>query len=38
MSRSYASGVAAKPLIGETIGDNLERAVEELGLTAHATA
>ena len=27
MSRSYASGVAAKPLIGDTIGENLERAV-----------
>jgi fatty-acyl-CoA synthase len=31
MSRSYASGVAAKPLIGETIGENLERAVERFG-------
>src|SRR4051794_16446362 len=27
MPRSYASGVAGKPLIGETIGENLERAV-----------
>src|SRR5215218_6099804 len=27
MSRSYASGIASKPLIGETIGENLERAV-----------
>src|SRR3954464_6930713 len=27
MSRSYASGVASQPLIGETIGENLERAV-----------
>src|SRR4051794_29737743 len=27
MSRSYASGVATKPLIGETIGANLERTV-----------
>jgi fatty-acyl-CoA synthase len=27
MTRSYASGVATKPLIGETIGENLERAV-----------
>src|SRR5919198_2291333 len=25
--RSYSSGVASKPLIGETIGENLERAV-----------
>jgi fatty-acyl-CoA synthase len=31
MSRSYASGVASKPLIGETIGDNLERAVARFG-------
>jgi fatty-acyl-CoA synthase len=31
MSRSYASGVAAKPLIGETIGENLERAVARFG-------
>jgi fatty-acyl-CoA synthase len=31
MSRSYASGVAAMPLIGETIGENLERAVERFG-------
>src|SRR5215218_4251048 len=31
MSRSYASGVADKPLIGETIGENLERAVARFG-------
>src|SRR5919206_2577805 len=31
MSRSYASGVATKPLIGETIGENLERAVARFG-------
>src|SRR5215207_5287305 len=31
MSRSYASGVAGKPLIGETIGENLERAVARFG-------
>jgi fatty-acyl-CoA synthase len=31
MPRSYASGVAAKPLIGETIGENLERAVARFG-------
>src|SRR5215216_6176235 len=30
-SRSYASGVATKPLIGETIGENLERAVARFG-------
>jgi fatty-acyl-CoA synthase len=29
--RSYASGVAGKPLIGETIGENLERAVARFG-------
>src|SRR3954466_15174617 len=29
--RSYASGVASKPLIGETIGENLERAVARFG-------
>jgi fatty-acyl-CoA synthase len=31
MSRSYASGVATKPLIGETIGENLERTVARCG-------
>src|SRR5919206_2986215 len=31
MSRSYASGVATKPLIGETIGENLERTVARFG-------
>src|SRR3954463_8314951 len=31
MPRSYASGVAGKPLLGETIGENLERAVERFG-------
>ncbi len=31
MTRSYASGVAAKPLIGETIGENLERTVARFG-------
>ena len=31
MTRSYASGTAGKPLIGETIGENLERAVERFG-------
>src|SRR3954463_6519319 len=31
MSRSYASGVPGKPLIGETIGENFERAVERFG-------
>src|SRR5215218_9997552 len=31
MSRSYASGVASKPLIGETIGENLERTVARFG-------
>jgi fatty-acyl-CoA synthase len=31
MTRSYASGVATKPLIGETIGENLERAVARFG-------
>src|SRR3954462_4194719 len=31
MKRSYASGVATKPLIGETIGENLERAVGRFG-------
>ena len=31
MARSYASGVADKPLIGETIGENLERAVAGFG-------
>src|SRR5919109_831115 len=31
MTRSYASGVASKPLIGETIGENLERAVARFG-------
>jgi fatty-acyl-CoA synthase len=31
MKRSYASGVATKPLIGETIGENLERAVARFG-------
>jgi fatty-acyl-CoA synthase len=29
--RSYASGIASKPLIGETIGENFERAVERFG-------
>src|SRR3954465_8176883 len=29
--RSYASGVASKPLLGETIGENLERAVARFG-------
>jgi len=29
--RSYASGVASQPLIGETIGENLERAVAGFG-------
>ena len=29
--RSYASGVASQPLIGETIGENLERAVARFG-------
>jgi fatty-acyl-CoA synthase len=31
MTRSYASGVADKPLIGETIGENLERTVARFG-------
>ena len=31
MARSYASGVSGKPLIGETIGENLERAVARFG-------
>jgi fatty-acyl-CoA synthase len=31
MQRSYASGVATEPLIGETIGENLERAVRRFG-------
>src|SRR5919109_3823335 len=31
MSRSYASGVAGKPLIGETIGENLESTVARFG-------
>src|SRR5919204_141280 len=31
MTRSYASGVGAKPLLGETIGESLERAVEQFG-------
>ncbi len=31
MTRSYASGVASKPLIGETIGENLERTVARFG-------
>ena len=31
MTRSYASGVANKPLIGETIGENLERTVARFG-------
>src|SRR5919106_1854970 len=31
MTRSYASGVATKPLIGETIDENLERAVARFG-------
>ena len=31
MTRSYASGVATKPLIGETIGENLERTVAQFG-------
>jgi fatty-acyl-CoA synthase len=31
MERSYASGVATTPLIGETIGENLERAVARFG-------
>src|SRR3954454_7088086 len=29
--RSYASGVVSQPLIGETIGENLERAVARFG-------
>ena len=31
MTRSYASGVSTKPLIGETIGENLERTVQRFG-------
>ena len=31
MTRSYASGVASKRLIGETIGENLERTVQRFG-------
>jgi fatty-acyl-CoA synthase len=31
MQRSYASGVAAEPLIGETIGENFERTVARFG-------
>jgi fatty-acyl-CoA synthase len=31
MTRSYASGVATKPLIGETIGENLERTAARFG-------
>jgi len=31
MTRSYASGVAAKPLLGQTIGENLEQAVARFG-------
>ena len=31
MTRSYASGVASKPLIGETIGENFERTVARFG-------
>ena len=31
MTRSYASGVASAPLIGETIGENLERTVARFG-------
>ena len=31
MTRSYASGVANKPLIGETVGENLERTVARFG-------
>jgi fatty-acyl-CoA synthase len=31
MTRSYASGIADKPLIGETIGENLERTVARFG-------
>src|ERR1700741_1892402 len=31
MTRSYASGVATKPLIGETIGENLENTVARFG-------
>ena len=31
MTRSYASGVADKPLLGETIGENLERTVARFG-------
>jgi len=31
MTRSYASGVSDQPLIGETIGENLERAVDRFG-------
>jgi fatty-acyl-CoA synthase len=31
MPRSYASGVATKPLIGETIGENLEHTVARFG-------
>jgi fatty-acyl-CoA synthase len=31
MTRSYASGVGDTPLLGETIGESLERAVEQFG-------
>src|SRR5919106_1947292 len=31
MPRSYASGVATRPLIGETIGENLEHTVARFG-------
>ena len=31
MTRSYASDIATKPLIGETIGENLERTVARFG-------
>jgi fatty-acyl-CoA synthase len=31
VTRSYASGVASAPLIGETIGENLERTVARFG-------
>src|SRR5919106_874483 len=31
MTRSYASGVAGKSLIGETVGENLERTVARFG-------
>ncbi len=31
MSRSYANGVSSIPLLGETIGENLQRTVEQYG-------